>query len=312
MKNKGNVQVLSGSASPHDYKIEKDMVLIGRSHSSDIVVNDKKASRNHVRILYNNGSYLIEDLNSRNGTMVNGKKVSGRSSLYPGDMIKIGNCELTLNAELKEESKILSMSKPLLVTIIMIAVAILAVTIPTVLLTGREKYKTVDRFFGGEKVYSYSIPENYNSTYDYEIEAEYFYNSNKTKLGSFVIEWTGEKVTSSDLMMYAGDYYDGYEYDDQYTGQYVRLERKTNEWFYNNSKVNGYILEYEGATSIGNMAGIYFWDSKSTLIYIVHMSISEVDEYVCFLTIFDTEFDSSRDINMINSFIDSIDIIENQ
>lgn len=64
---------------------------LGRGEKADVKVDDTLVSRVHVRIFqHENGSYLIEDLASRNGTQVNGMAVTRRVLTY-GDRIQIGS-----------------------------------------------------------------------------------------------------------------------------------------------------------------------------------------------------------------------------
>jgi len=49
---------------------------IGRSHDADIHVDDPSVSRQHARVFFCDGSWVLEDLNSRNGTKLNGRRVS--------------------------------------------------------------------------------------------------------------------------------------------------------------------------------------------------------------------------------------------
>ena len=70
--------------------------VIGRSKSSDIVVDDLTVSRNHaVLTRYDDGSWTITDAGSKSGTLVNGKKISIRA-LRGGETITIGSAEMTL------------------------------------------------------------------------------------------------------------------------------------------------------------------------------------------------------------------------
>jgi pSer/pThr/pTyr-binding forkhead associated (FHA) protein len=66
--------------------------VIGRSAGSDISLrNDDYASGEHARILRQAGVLYVEDMNSTNGTFVNGRKCTGASALQPGDLLKIGS-----------------------------------------------------------------------------------------------------------------------------------------------------------------------------------------------------------------------------
>ncbi len=75
-----------------DYRLVKDKVFIGKDPSCDIVVDDEYASKLHAAIYFKEGSFEIDDLNSTNGTFVNGKKVD-RQELADGDVIKVGRTE---------------------------------------------------------------------------------------------------------------------------------------------------------------------------------------------------------------------------
>jgi len=66
-------------------------ILIGRSPDNDIVINDKYVSRRHCTLnIYDDGRVSIQDLGSKTGTYVNGKKISTEYFLQPRDQVKIG------------------------------------------------------------------------------------------------------------------------------------------------------------------------------------------------------------------------------
>jgi FHA domain-containing protein len=74
-------------------RIRREAVTIGRLPECDVVVSDPGASRRHAQIRHQNGSYLITDLGSTNGTLVNGLPVHSHE-LHEGDHITIGNTVL--------------------------------------------------------------------------------------------------------------------------------------------------------------------------------------------------------------------------
>ena len=54
------------------------VLTIGRSQENDIVINDAKVSRIHLQlVISDDGTYSVVDLNSANGTYVNGERISG-------------------------------------------------------------------------------------------------------------------------------------------------------------------------------------------------------------------------------------------
>ncbi|MEW6668218.1 MAG: ATPase, T2SS/T4P/T4SS family [Thermodesulfobacteriota bacterium] len=79
------------------FSLEKRLTKIGRLSDNDVVLTDDRVSRYHAEIIrMPDGDYLIQDLNSSNGTKVGGRKVSNKK-LKDGDRIDIGRLILTLN-----------------------------------------------------------------------------------------------------------------------------------------------------------------------------------------------------------------------
>ena len=72
------------------------MIKVGRSSSNDIVIsNDQYVSGTHCEFIQDeNGDYWVVDLNSKNGTFVNGVRRSGKMKLNSNDMVRIGNTML--------------------------------------------------------------------------------------------------------------------------------------------------------------------------------------------------------------------------
>jgi DNA-binding winged helix-turn-helix (wHTH) protein len=67
----------------------EDQVTIGRSASNEIVVSNHQVSRKHAQVLLSEEGPLLKDLNSKNGTFLNGKPVTDPELLKDGDMIQI-------------------------------------------------------------------------------------------------------------------------------------------------------------------------------------------------------------------------------
>lgn len=75
------------------FQINGELTNIGRKLDNHIVLNDPRVSRNHAQIRVVDGQYILLDLNSTGGTMVNGKKIS-KSVLYSGDAISLAGMEI--------------------------------------------------------------------------------------------------------------------------------------------------------------------------------------------------------------------------
>lgn len=69
-------------------------VLAGRAPSADIRVGDPGVSRLHARIEVREDGVYVEDLGSRNGTLVNGAPIAGSRRLAPDDEIGIGSASI--------------------------------------------------------------------------------------------------------------------------------------------------------------------------------------------------------------------------
>jgi predicted component of type VI protein secretion system len=69
----------------------RDSVVIGRGTDCDVVIQDLKASRRHCQLTRNEGGFLLEDLGSRNGTFVNGIKITAPVLLKTNHTFQIGD-----------------------------------------------------------------------------------------------------------------------------------------------------------------------------------------------------------------------------
>lgn len=87
------------------FPIADDETTIGRDASNGISIPDGSISTRHARVLRRAGMFVIEDLQSRNGTFVNGERVSGDAKvLADGDLIRLGKVIMTFNLPKEEES----------------------------------------------------------------------------------------------------------------------------------------------------------------------------------------------------------------
>jgi len=84
--------IRTGGFAGTRYELGIGETLIGRNPGTDITLLDEGISREHAIILYDDeqSSYVIEDLQSTNGTKVNGKRVRS-VTLAAGDEIQIGH-----------------------------------------------------------------------------------------------------------------------------------------------------------------------------------------------------------------------------
>lgn len=97
--------------------VEGESVTIGRAPTNAITVKDERCSRNHAEVFQTQGEWILRDLDSRNGTVVDGKRVTGDESLTPGNIIRIGSTHLAfvdnLSQAFPDSSSVLKSSKEL-------------------------------------------------------------------------------------------------------------------------------------------------------------------------------------------------------
>jgi diguanylate cyclase (GGDEF)-like protein len=82
--------VLTGGASGTLFRVTKGTAVIGRAPSVDVKLDDDGISRSHARLRAETNRAWLEDLSSRNGTFVNGTKITTPTELREGDKIQIG------------------------------------------------------------------------------------------------------------------------------------------------------------------------------------------------------------------------------
>lgn len=71
------------------WSMDRDVTAIGRWEGNDVVLTDQEASRRHAQIRREGGRYVLVDLGSKNGTLVNGAPIVGATPLRDGDEIVI-------------------------------------------------------------------------------------------------------------------------------------------------------------------------------------------------------------------------------
>ena len=81
-----------------ELKIDQDKIIIGRDTGNDIQIDNIAVSREHARIIKGPNYYFIEDMSSKNGTFVNGKKIN-KKFLKEDDEITIGKHSLQIVLE---------------------------------------------------------------------------------------------------------------------------------------------------------------------------------------------------------------------
>src|SRR5262249_49553022 len=89
-----------GSATPPDCVLLPDKpVSLGRGLENTIVLQDKCASKRHAEIFADGGRWRLRDLRSRNGVLVDGRRVRGEAGLDSGSEIRFGEVRFRFTSE---------------------------------------------------------------------------------------------------------------------------------------------------------------------------------------------------------------------
>lgn len=88
------IKFSSGPQAGQEFVIRKTVTTVGRALDNDIVLESGDVSRHHARFEFLDDTLRLVDLNSTNGTRINGKNVRAQSTVRPGDEVTFG----TLNA----------------------------------------------------------------------------------------------------------------------------------------------------------------------------------------------------------------------
>jgi DNA-binding response OmpR family regulator len=85
--------------SLRELPVTADMLVLGRAEDCDVVIAGRLISRQHARLRREGHVYLIEDLESRNGTFLNGEPLREPAPLHDGDRIDLGGSTVVIFAD---------------------------------------------------------------------------------------------------------------------------------------------------------------------------------------------------------------------
>jgi pSer/pThr/pTyr-binding forkhead associated (FHA) protein len=89
---------LSEGLTGRTLELKVDKTTIGRLEDNSFQIAEPSVSSHHCEVLLKGSDVVIKDLNSTNGTFINGEKIT-ESTLKPGQILRLGNIELRLEAD---------------------------------------------------------------------------------------------------------------------------------------------------------------------------------------------------------------------
>ncbi|MDP9120646.1 MAG: SpoIIE family protein phosphatase [Acidobacteriota bacterium] len=88
------LRITPAQGQTFDRLLVEESLVVGRSSESDLTLSDPFLSRRHSRLFLRDGRLFVEDLESRNGTLVNGQLIREPAELEPGDVLEISGSVL--------------------------------------------------------------------------------------------------------------------------------------------------------------------------------------------------------------------------
>jgi serine phosphatase RsbU (regulator of sigma subunit)/pSer/pThr/pTyr-binding forkhead associated (FHA) protein len=91
-----NLHVVTTDGAPFDQALDGESFVIGRSSKADLTIPDRSMSRMHARLFLDGGVWHVEDLGSRNGTLLGGRPINDPAKIGHGAVMQIGSTSITL------------------------------------------------------------------------------------------------------------------------------------------------------------------------------------------------------------------------
>src|SRR3989475_11010196 len=90
--------VLSAGMTGRTYELKVDRTTIGRVEDNTFQIAEPSVSSHHCEILLRGSDVVVRDLNSTNGTYINGEKIT-ETVLKPGQVLRLGQIEMRLETD---------------------------------------------------------------------------------------------------------------------------------------------------------------------------------------------------------------------
>ena len=91
-----SLHVIPSDGASFDHALDGESFVIGRSSKANLTIPDRSMSRMHARLFRHDGAWFVEDLGSRNGTLVGGRQVDDPVKVGHGSVLQVGGTSITL------------------------------------------------------------------------------------------------------------------------------------------------------------------------------------------------------------------------
>lgn len=82
---------------------DKPELKVGRVQGNDLVLPKGNVSKHHAKLLFKDGRFIVSDLNSTNGTYVNGRKIAQATIVREGDKVYVGDFVIRLELQQQQQ-----------------------------------------------------------------------------------------------------------------------------------------------------------------------------------------------------------------
>jgi predicted component of type VI protein secretion system len=93
-----------GPARTRLIELRSEETVVGRRRDCDVCIPSAEVSRRHCMLSFQNGQLTVEDLNSANGTFLNGKRLAKKATVMPGDRLQIGPLTFQVQYEAPQQA----------------------------------------------------------------------------------------------------------------------------------------------------------------------------------------------------------------
>src|ERR1700746_1475281 len=93
-----------GSSRKRHVRLHSSETIVGRRHDCDLRIKSAEVSRRHCLLTFHDGCLRVEDLDSVNGTFLNGSRVVGKQVVRPGDYLEIGPARFLVEYEITQDA----------------------------------------------------------------------------------------------------------------------------------------------------------------------------------------------------------------
>jgi hypothetical protein len=92
------IYIMNGPEKGRSFEVDEETIFVGRAPDNEIYINDKSVSRKHLKITKRGEKYYVTDLGSKNGTFIDGMRVTGRNEyeVREGIPIAVGKTFLSI------------------------------------------------------------------------------------------------------------------------------------------------------------------------------------------------------------------------